>query len=76
MIVALESDVRGQARGVVAGGGMASPIQQEWRPLVQKYAERHVPAWLRVYSFRDGRSIRCPREGLVEDSIGSAMGHS
>jgi len=72
------SDVRGQARGVAAdgGGGAAGPIQQEWRRLVQKYAEMHVPAWLRLYSSRGGFSIRCHCEGLAEDVIGSAMAPS
>jgi len=43
---------------------------------VNKYAEMHVPAWLRVSNCQDRFSIRCHREGVAEPSIQAAMGHS
>jgi len=59
---------------LVEAGEPSGPTQQEWRRLVQKYAEMHVPAWLCLYSFRGGFSIRCHCKGLAEAAIGSAMG--
>jgi len=50
-------------------GEPSGPVQRAWLRLVQKYAEMHVPTWLRVYSFRDGFSIRCPREGPARASL-------
>jgi len=56
-------------------GEPSGPIQREWLRLVNKYAEKQVPEWLRVYSFRDTFSVRCHREGLDENSICAALGH-
>jgi len=57
-------------------GMPAGPTQREWIRLVEKYAAKPAPEWLRVYSFRDTFGVRCKREGLDKGAICDAMGHS
>ena len=57
-------------------GMPTGPTQREWIRLVEKYAAKPAPEWLRVYSFRDTFGVRCKREGLDKGAICDAMGHS
>ena len=57
-------------------GEPTGPVQKRWLELVEQYAAKPAPEWLRVYSFRDGFGVRCYREGLDKTVIAAAMGHS
>lgn len=57
-------------------GKPTGPVQQRWLELIEKYAAKPAPEWLRVYSFRDGFGVRCYREGLEKTLIAEVMGHS
>ena len=57
-------------------GQPTGPVQKRWLELIEEYAAKPAPEWLRVYSFRDGYGVRCYREGLEKTVIADAMGHS
>lgn len=58
------------------GGKPKNEVEAFWLTLRKKHAAMTPTEWCRPYSLRDSYSVRSHREGVPEESICDAMGHS
>ena len=58
------------------GGKPKNEVEAFWLKLRKKHAAMKPTEWCRPYSLRDSYSVRSHREGVPEESICDAMGHS